>query len=251
MEIKGYSERGMVNSLFYEIKCREEREKLLDEFISLIKFPKYFQRFKISGATVYIEQSFSDFGSADIVLLVDNQYKRQSFFIEAKVKTETKRAWSIRDEFKSFIGGIKEFNYTKERGTIHYSNLFTQLYYKMRMNKALEKEGLTGIKRGVSFAECFGKKKRSIGGNRVVLQAVGDLLKYKDESFFVMLVPDSQKNLEDFFRDIEFNFGASELIEWDTTHWGYLTWDAVERFCERNKLIDTLANFNHNLGQIY
>jgi len=31
MEIKGYSERGMVNSLFYEMRYREDGDDLLGE----------------------------------------------------------------------------------------------------------------------------------------------------------------------------------------------------------------------------
>jgi len=61
MDIKGYSERGMVNSLFYEMRYREDGNDLLDEFVSLIVFPKYFQGLKISGESVYIEQPYSDF----------------------------------------------------------------------------------------------------------------------------------------------------------------------------------------------
>ena len=251
MDIKGYSERGMINSLFYEMKCREDGNELLDEFIALIKFPKYFQGFKITGASVYIEPSFSDFGQADAVILFDNLYKRQFLFIEAKVKTESKKAWSIEDEFKGFFEGIKEYNYLMEKGAVHYSNLFTQLYYKLRMVKAIERNGLAGIKRGVNFHECFRKEIKKIGSNKIVLKAVEDLLNYMDESFFVLLVPDTEKNLGDFFRDIKFNLGSSELVEWDISHWGYLTWEAVEKFCEQHQMTNTLGNFEFNRGQIY
>jgi len=251
MDIKGYSERGMVNSLFYEMGCREDGNNLLDEFISLIKFPKYYQGFKITGGSIYIEQSFSDFGTADAVVFVENLYKKQSLFIEAKVKTESKKVWAIKDEFEGFSKGIKDYNYLMEKGAVHYSNLFTQLYYKQRMVKAVQREGKAGIKRGVSFHECFGKKKRRIGSNKIVLKAVEELLLYMDESFFVLLVPDTEKNLEKFFRDIKFNYGSSELKEWDISNWGYLTWGAVEKFCERNKMTNTLENFEHNRGQIY
>ena len=78
-----------------------------------------------------------------------------------------------------------------------------------------------------------------------------ELLQYVDDSFFVLLVPDTDKNLGDFFRDIEFNFGSSELKEWDISHWGYLTWEVVEKFCERHQMTATLENFGHNRGQIY
>lgn len=251
MDIKGYSERGMVNSLFYEMRYREDGKNLLGEFVSLIKFPKYYQGFKVSGGSVYIEPSYSDFGQADAVILANNLYKKQSLFIEAKVKTGSKRTWSIKDEFKGFFEGIKDYNYLIEKGAVHYSNLFTQLYYKRRMVKAVERGGLAEIKRGVDFHPCFGKKKKKIGSNKIVLRAVADLLNYMDESFFVMLVPDTEKNIGGFFRDIEFNLGSSELKEWDTGHWGYLTWEAVEKFCKRKQMTNTLLNFEHNRGQIY
>ncbi|MCJ7581856.1 MAG: hypothetical protein MUP98_15160, partial [Candidatus Aminicenantes bacterium] len=225
--------------------------KLLDEFISLIKFPKYFQGFKISGGAIYLEPSFSDFGQADAVVLVDNFYKKQALFIEAKVKTESKKVWSIEEEFKGFFEGIKEYNYLMEKGAVHYANLFTQLYYKLRMTKALERNGLEGIKRGVNFHECFGKEIKKIGSSKIVLKAVEDLLNYLDDSFFVLLVPDTEKNMGDFFKDIKFNLGSSELVDWDTANWGYLTWEAVEKFCMRHQMTSTLKNFEFNRGQIY
>ncbi len=251
MDIKGYSERGMVNSLFYEMKYREDWKNLLDEFVSLIKFPKYYQGFKISGGAVYIEQSFSDFGQADAVILANNLYKKQSLFIEAKVKTGSKRVWSIKDEFEGFSKGIKDYNYLIEKGGVYYANLFRQLYYKLRMVKAAKRGGMEEIKRGVDFHQCFGKKKKKIVSNKIVLRAMEDLLNYMDESFFVMLVPDTEKNLGAFFGDIEFNLGSSDLKEWDTGRWGYLSWEAVEKFCERHQMIGTLSNFEHNRGQIY
>ncbi len=251
MDIKGYSERGMVNSLFYEMRSREDGDGLLGEFVSLIKFPKYFQDFRVSGGSVYIEPSFSDFGTADAVILANNLYKKQSLFIEAKVKTGAKKVWLIEDEFEVFSKGIKDYNYLIEKGGVYYANLFRQLYYKQRMVKAAERGGMAEIKRGVDFHQCFGKKKKKIGSNKIVLRAVEDLLNYMDESFFVMLVPDTEKNLGDFFRDIEFNLGSSELKEWDTGHWGYLSWEAVEKFCERHQMTNTLLNFEHNRGQIY
>ena len=88
MDIKGYSERGMVNALFYEMTYVENFAKLLDEFISLIKFPKYFQGFKVSAGDIYLEPSFSDFGQADAVILVDNLYKKQALYLYKELYPE-------------------------------------------------------------------------------------------------------------------------------------------------------------------
>lgn len=86
MKIRGYSERGVVASLFYEMKCAEVGTELLDRFISLVEFPA-----------------------------------------------------------------------------------------------------------------CFGKKKRKIGSNKTVRRAAEELSGYLDDSFYVLLVPDSGNNLREFF----------------------------------------------------
>ena len=251
MKITGYSESGVVNSLFYEMRFTEEGSDLLDEFLSQIEFPNYHQDFVITGASIYIEPSFSDFGQADALFLVDNLHKKQSLFLESEVKSTSRKVWKIQDEYKKFIDSIMKYNYTSVRGTVHYSNLFTQLYYKQRMAKAMKGGGMPAVKSGVPFPKCFGKKKRKIGSKKTVRKAADALSEYLDGSFFVLLVPDSESNLCDFFNDISFNYGLSELKEWDTANWGYLTWAKVERFCKRTKMTNTLAAFDHNRGQIY
>ncbi|OFV68089.1 MAG: hypothetical protein SCAL_000729 [Candidatus Syntrophoarchaeum caldarius] len=59
-----------------------------------------------------IEQSFSDFGDADAVILVNNQGDKEAVFIEAKVKTSQKPYWSILEEFEDFKIGILEIGVT-------------------------------------------------------------------------------------------------------------------------------------------
>lgn len=60
--ITGASERGIVDALFYEMKYAEDGNDLLDEFISLIELPEYHQDIKVTGASIYFEQSFSECG---------------------------------------------------------------------------------------------------------------------------------------------------------------------------------------------
>ena len=73
MEIIGYSERGMINSLSYELKFSENNLRLLNDFLSLVSFPYFRVPFQISDVKILIEPSFSDFGDADAVILVNNQ----------------------------------------------------------------------------------------------------------------------------------------------------------------------------------
>ncbi|MDD5689578.1 MAG: hypothetical protein PHQ76_04795, partial [Caldisericia bacterium] len=70
MEIIGYSERGLINSLCYELKYSQNNLQLLNNLLSSVSFP-YISgvNFNIAEVKILIEQSFSDFGDADIVLL--------------------------------------------------------------------------------------------------------------------------------------------------------------------------------------
>ena len=72
MEILGYSERGLINSLCYELRYSQDNLQLLNNFLSLVSFAYRTVNFQISEAKILIEQSFSDFGDADLVLLVNN-----------------------------------------------------------------------------------------------------------------------------------------------------------------------------------
>ncbi len=83
MKIIGYSERGAMNALFYEIAfCKERGDFLMREFFRLAGFdnPEEFSDFEI-----YNEFSLSDFGSPDLVIIAKRGNKKVAFFIEAKV----------------------------------------------------------------------------------------------------------------------------------------------------------------------
>jgi hypothetical protein len=72
LRIIGYSERGITNSLFYEISYSSQPVSLLEKLLSLVRFPYVGQQsIQISSAKILIEQSFSDFGDADVVLLTE------------------------------------------------------------------------------------------------------------------------------------------------------------------------------------
>ncbi len=106
MEVIGYSERGVINSLFHEIKYSQNNIELLNEFLSLISFPSCRLNYQISDAKILMEQSFSGFGSPDIILMVNNNEKKQAIFIEAKVKAF--QHWNISEEFNKFESKRRE-----------------------------------------------------------------------------------------------------------------------------------------------
>jgi len=120
--------------------------------------------------TIFIEQSFSDFGDADALLLIDNDNVKQSLFIEAKVKTSQQKFWSIEDEFNSFNDEIRKFYKRTKENKLSSSNLFTQLYRKLRFYNAMKADGIDLLKRGVNFPKCSSKEIKKIGKNKVVLR---------------------------------------------------------------------------------
>lgn len=252
MNVIGYSERGVLNSLFYEIyykqlydpRYAQDKCRLFKDFFSLIRFPFRKDTFNIIDITILLEQSFSDFGDADAVLLIDNDERKQTVFIEAKVKTYRKRPWLIDDEFYRFKDGIA-------KNEVSSSNLFTQLYHKMRLFNTLKRSGIGGLQIGVEFPKCSSKGTRKIGSNEIVLKAVNKIEEFSKDAFYVALIPDSAENAKKFFQKKLVLFEPPDFNEWNVKNWGYITWEEVENFCKKNRLNATLDVFKHNRGQIY
>jgi hypothetical protein len=240
MKVIGYSERGLLNSLFYEIKYNGNNLLLLNKLLSLVHFPELTIPFQISDAKILIEQSFSDFGDSDVLLLVSNKEEKQAYFIEAKVGSQ----WSIFKQFEKFKNGI-----SVEKG-MHSSNLFAQLYSKVRLVDGLNtnKEKLQS---GLTFPKCSSKGIRKIGKNKVVLTAIDLLETYCKNSFFVALVPNKKCYIEKFYQEEFKECTPEEFEKWDISHWGFLFWDEIEEFCRDNQLQRTIENFEFNEGQIY
>jgi hypothetical protein len=197
---------------------------------------------------IFIEQSLSDFGDADTVLFIENSGRKQTVFIEAKVKTFEKDNWRIHDEFEEFKRGV-------ENERVSSSNLFTQLYHKQRLIQGISEIGIQALEQdGLAFPKCSTKKMpRKIGSNPVVKSVVERMNHYLDQSFFIGFIPDKAINIRKIttndFKLAEFENDPS--WHWSTANWGWLSWKAVEEFCKEYGLSDTISNFDHNKGQIY
>ena len=259
MEVVGYSERGVINSLFYEIKYSQNNLRLLNGLLSCIFFPYRSVNFEISDARILIEQSFSDFGAADAVVLVENKSRKQAMFIEAKVNAF--KNWDISKEFGKFTKTIekirekirrnKDAKEIKKLKDDIGSNLFLQLYSKTRMVKTLQKGDIVQLQEGIQFPEMSTKDKRKIGDNEVVLKVVSQLKPYCKDAFFVVVVPEDISRLRRFYQDTLKNYSPTGFQEWDVRSWGYISWAGVEDFCRRYGLKETLKVFEFNKGQIY
>jgi hypothetical protein len=255
MDVTGYSERGVINSLIYEIDCLGIADKFLPALFSKAMFEGNRCPSKIPGGfktkTIFVEQSFSEFGDADLLILGNANGQKISIFIEAKVKTFHKKTWEIKkNQFDPFVkiltgsgtGGIS-------------SNLFVQLYHKMRLMDGLPKL----ISPGISFPPWSSKPLRKIlnGDNihEIVKKAVDLLLNYKDDSYYLALVPGDRTTDCNFLNDYRGHLASAGLIPlipgWDFDKFGILVWEDVETVCNSFHLHKTINVFNHNRGQIY
>jgi len=231
MEILGYSERGIINALFYDILNSPTPTTLISDLLNLTIFinKKEEVEFNISECKVLIEQSFSDFGDSDVLLLVENSGKKQAIFLEAKVKTYSGK-WDIVKEFTKF----KDLKGKDRNGNkiIPTSNLFTQLYFKNRLFLELGKKNRNGLDLGIKFNNTT-KSPRKIGKNEIVQKAVDHLSEYIDESFYLGIIPNTQAEIKTFIKKCFIPSQSklkTNLTAWNKTNWGFLTWEDIETF---------------------
>lgn len=246
VNVYGYSERGAFNALLHEIAYADDAKELLRGLLNLVKTPGgASEHGAIDGAVVLPEPSLSDFGDADAVALLHGAGGRCAVFLEGKVKASHKASWTLQEEWNKFRAGVPVPH------GLPSSNLFTQLYHKMRFVSALRCVGIPGLQWGVAFPPCSTKQMRKIGHNPVVLRATRLISTYLQRVQYVAVVPDTPQGAELFFRETLPGLSPDDLPGWDACRWGYLCWSEIECFCRRNGLANSVQVLEFNDGQIY
>ncbi|PWA05600.1 hypothetical protein [Flavobacterium psychrotolerans] len=227
-KIFGYSERGIINSLIFNIG---EDKNLLREFIGLIKLPYPIDVGEPKKYTILLEQSFSRFGDADLIIIIhyENKEDKKVLFFEGKVKTY-KKNWNIETEFGKYIEPINSEH--KIRPKNYWSNLFSQLYLKKSL---IDNWIEINEKGGVKLLES--ERDRKIGENKIVLKAFKKLNGCK-QNYYIGLIPTLEENIKKFKGKTDFDLH-------------FLSWETVHKFCKDNKLKKVLKMFKYNDGQIY
>ena len=247
MEILGYSERGAINAIFFEIaynmKAQEAFEALLVSTLPDISNGESRKDFKIDS--ILIEQSFSEFGDADVVLLCQCGKRKISIFVEAKVKHDQSSKWNIKKQLEIFCLGTSD--------QVDSSNLFAQLYHKMRMMGGLKRFGLEQFKNEeIGFPAWSSITKRKIGSNQIVLKAIKRLADYMDISYYLAIIPEKDLKEDVFKKDeMQKEFIKCGIKDWQTNMFCMLTWQEIHRLCEENHLEYPLKVLKFNEGQIY
>lgn len=226
MKILGYSERGIINSLIFSIG---ENKKLMNNFIKLINIPELKQA---EDYTLLLEQSFSRFGDADLVIILHYKKPEQNkvLFIEGKVKTYQKKSWSLQVQFDKFNKKDKYNGYS--------SNLFFQLSLKkLLMEYSVNYKRIEDVEEIGIEEPRFGDF-RKIGNNKIVYKAF-ELLK-NSKAFYVGLIPSSKQEIKDF------------KLENNNTGLHFIAWETVYEFCKKKEKLKKVKKiFKYNKGQIY
>lgn len=93
MIIRGYSERGMINALFYGMLLSQKSDNLFNKLLKLIK-PYPFFKNNVTNINTYIEPSLSEFGTPDILISFKNRGIQEVIFLEAKIKSWNWKKWN-------------------------------------------------------------------------------------------------------------------------------------------------------------
>jgi len=227
MNILGYSERGVINSLIYNIG---EDKKLLKEFIELIHFPKSIEIGNPLDYEILLEQSLSGFGCSDLIIII--KYKKPEnnkvLFFEGKVNTENS-TWNISDQYQKHINNGIYNGYA--------SNLFCQLYLKKLLIDNFSTINLGTINR---VRDKFGVW-RNIGENGVVFGAI-EKISIFNEAYYIGIIPSNDADIKTFIcNNFPQNGNPNHFVSWETIH----------SFCTRNNLRKVGKVFEFNKGQIY
>jgi hypothetical protein len=226
MRVTGYSERGAVNALLYEIACSNNALPLLERFLRLGHFPEAKQiGTGLTDAHVLVEQSLSDFGDADAVLLLDAGGAKTAVFLEAKIKPAQTKSWTLERQFEDFSQGCLTVC------GLNSSNVFTQIYHKARLMDGLRSGGIPRLQEGLKFPDPSRKAVRRIGSNPIVLRAIEEIYPYRNDVWFLSLVPDKPPAVHLFFDQFKNIAWPPPFADtWEPSRWGGMAW---EEACSR------------------
>jgi len=239
VEVYGYSERGIFNSIVFYFG------------VYFDKIPNFLKTLEIEDETIYeqevkytflVEQSFSDFGSCDLVIIAENQQKKSKIvvFIEGKVKT-SQVGFSLEQQFLK----LKDCN-VKFKGIS--SNIFVQLYYKYLLIKIIQNN--IDETTNLIINDIFKKDKnneRKIGNNKIVLKAI-EKIRNATKIYYVAILPEYKQSSDFQHKYLELNktIFIDEQIPINNVRSVY--WANVEKLFTDDVV---KGNFLYNEGQIY
>jgi hypothetical protein len=175
MKIWGYSERGVMNALFYGIAFGRQKEKKLKILFDILCVDTTVK--ELQNAEIVIEPSLSKYyGSPDLIIFYGTNNSKV-LFIEAKVKTSQKKE-------ENFSGNIKA-DLQQER--------IKKLCFNIKILKEKHKDGENII------VELNKKGEPRIGDNLIVQNIISKIINTNLEPKFKQILPKTWKMIRKSF----------------------------------------------------
>ena len=190
----------------------------------------------ITKAILLVEQSFSDFGDLDLLILLEHGSRKQAVLIEAKVATANRprQDGCLAREWKKLLKYLAK----RKEGT---SSLFVQLYRKQRLV-----DYLTMGKSSSNADAISGRYK--LGKNSVVARAAEELKLYLDTHWLIALVPDSVQEIDKFAKQgvLSRQPEQYDLPSWRMSEIGFLSWHTVKAESENWPQLSRAFDWNES-----
>jgi hypothetical protein len=251
MQLFGYSERGFINAFFYGMYHHSNPSEIIKAFLTLAHWPLLETRPAVIEAatvdTIMIEQSFSDFGDADVLILISTPQEKVAIFCEAK----RGKPWKLETEWSRFKTRFQNSDSGDE------SNVFRQLYLKHRMVLGLVAND--DLDAGIEFDGVLrpvrGTRRRKIGKNKVVERAVTKLKPYVESAYYLILTPEPWRDeTMSLLQDVR-DFGPApndpKPRGWDITRWGVVSLRDMVQLCRDRHLDHAAVVADFNDGQLF
>lgn len=236
VEVLGYSERGIFNSIVFYL---QEYPELMSDFLKVLQIDNSECFGESIKYTILNEQSFSDFGDSDLVIIAENNCTKTKtvVFIEGKVKT-SQGSFSIN----------RNFNDLKQENVFDgiSSNIFVQLYYKYLLINVLnyDKTDTSSYNLPDIFKKNDGND-RKIGKNEIVKAAM-EKIKSADTYYFVAILPKTE-DLKKRFEELNATVFQTKPIPIEKIQ--SVSWEDVKNLFGNDSIV--LKTFDYNNGQIY
>lgn len=224
MNIIGYSERGAMNALFYNIAYNEDYAAMR-KFLSLARIEKTYKDY-----TFYSEFSLSEYGCPDLIIIADN---KDIIFIEAKVSCGKKYDINTQKEHHNkYLKGNQK----------NKSGFASNIFFQLRLKDLLFKYKVKGL----NFNEEYDitpllyinkrnkKIELKVGANFAVVKLFNKL-KMCENAYYIAIIPECDNYFEPIVKK---EFGIE-------IH--YITWESI--FKSKELFYDSLREtifFNQN-----
>lgn len=201
----------------------------------------------ITNITFIVEQSFSDFGDADLVILFqDGKGRGYTTFIEAKVACGAR--WALENRALSVFHQKQNPHPVADQQSIKKrcdnSDLLTQLFFKKLMVDVISNKK-NWCKRTPGFGS---KENQSLGKNKIVQAAKEMVSDHLEKAFYIGLIPSDPVAVHSPRIGITM---ADEFLK----QVSFISWKQLDEYCQSpensGEFPLTIAAFSYNGDQIY